>query len=52
MLGDKVVLCIVGNKIDLDKKRTVEERSALEYVFVIVYCFVVVYCLLLFTVCC
>ena len=30
MLGDKVTLCIVGNKIDLDKKRTVVERDALE----------------------
>ncbi|CAI8014175.1 Ras-related protein Rab-21 [Geodia barretti] len=31
MLGDKVTLCIVGNKIDLDRQRTVTERDALEY---------------------
>lgn len=31
MLGDKVTLCIVGNKIDLDKKRTVIEKDALDY---------------------
>ena len=30
MLGDKVTLCIVGNKIDLDRQRTVTERDALE----------------------
>ena len=30
MLGDKVTLCIVGNKIDLEKQRTVIEKDALE----------------------
>ena len=30
MLGDKVTLCIVGNKIDLDRQRTVSEKDALE----------------------
>lgn len=30
MLGDSCVLCIVGNKIDLDKSRTVSEAEAKE----------------------
>lgn len=30
MLGDSCVLCIVGNKIDLDKDRTVSEKDAKE----------------------
>ena len=32
ILGDNVVLCIVGNKIDLEKNRTVDAREAEEYV--------------------
>lgn len=28
MLGDSCVLCIVGNKIDLDKDRKVSEEEA------------------------
>ena len=30
MLGDSCVLCIVGNKIDLEKNRTVSAREAEE----------------------
>lgn len=30
ILGDKVVLAIVGNKIDLDKERNVPAEEALE----------------------
>ena len=28
MLGDNIVVCIVGNKIDLEKNRTVSQRDA------------------------
>lgn len=28
MLGDDIVVCIVGNKIDLEKNRTVTQRDA------------------------
>lgn len=30
MLGDNVILCIVGNKIDLEKNRTVDAAVAEE----------------------
>ena len=28
MLGDNIVVCIVGNKMDLEKNRTVSQRDA------------------------
>ena len=30
MLGDNIVLCIVGNKTDLEKNRTVTQKEAEE----------------------
>lgn len=35
MLGDSVVLMIVGNKIDLEKNRRIEKSVAIEYVCII-----------------
>ena len=31
MVGQEIVLCIVGNKIDLDKERQVDKATAAEY---------------------
>lgn len=31
MLSDDVIICIVGNKIDLEKERHVSKEKALEY---------------------
>ena len=28
MLGDNIMVCIVGNKIDLEKSRTVSQQDA------------------------
>ena len=28
MLGDNIMVCIVGNKIDLEKNRTVSQQDA------------------------
>lgn len=30
MLGDNIIVSIVGNKLDLEKKRTVDEQEAQE----------------------